>query len=79
MYALYPSWEPNSCSYSDFDAWCFDVSDASIAMKVLFANWDAGTVYAKPAAKKFITQTLLGINAQVIEGKLPVPLVYFDF
>ena len=45
------------------------LSDASTTVKTLFATWDAGTVLAEPEAKKFIVQLVMGINAQVIEGK----------
>ncbi|BBH09743.1 autoinhibited Ca2+-ATPase 11, partial [Prunus dulcis] len=45
--ALYPSWEPNSCSSADFDAWWqtrFQSLPASVtALKVLFDGWENGT------------------------------------
>ncbi|CAL2240393.1 unnamed protein product [Prunus armeniaca] len=69
--ALYPSWEPNSYSSSEFDAWWkalfAGLPDASTAMKTLFETWDAGTILVEPEAKKFIVQMVKGINAQVIE------------
>ncbi|CAL8089789.1 unnamed protein product [Prunus armeniaca] len=71
--ALYPSWEPNSCSSTNFDAWWkarfFGLRDASTAVKVLFDTWDAGTVLGESDAKKFIVHLVKGINAQVIEGQ----------
>ncbi|CAL2240047.1 unnamed protein product [Prunus armeniaca] len=43
--ALYPSWEPNSCSSTDFDAWWKarfqGFSASSTALKVLFDGWDS--------------------------------------
>ncbi|CAL9024629.1 unnamed protein product [Prunus brigantina] len=69
--ALYPSWEPNSCSSGEFDAWWkarfAGLPDSSVAVKTLFETWDVGTVLAEPEAKKFIVQMVKGINAQVIE------------
>ncbi|CAL8174388.1 unnamed protein product [Prunus armeniaca] len=69
--ALYPSWEPNSCSSSEFDAWWkarfAGLPDASTAVKTLFDSWDLGTVLAEPEARKFLVQMVKGINAQVIE------------
>ncbi|CAL2270528.1 unnamed protein product [Prunus armeniaca] len=42
--ALYPSWEPNSCSSADFDAWwkakCQDLPHSTAAFRVLFDGWD---------------------------------------
>ncbi|CAL2270832.1 unnamed protein product [Prunus armeniaca] len=71
MDALYPSLESNSCCFGDFDA-CWKarfggVSDARTVARVVFVKWDAGIVLAEPDAKKFVTQMLLGINAEVIE------------
>lgn len=72
--ALYPSWQPNSCSSGDFDAWWkarfAGLPDASTAVKTLFKSWDVGTVMAEPEAKRFIAQMFKGINAQVIECKI---------
>lgn len=55
--SLYPSWEPNSCSFGEFDTWWKarfpSLTDASTAVKVLFANWDAGVVLAEPDVRKF--------------------------
>ncbi|CAL8119887.1 unnamed protein product [Prunus armeniaca] len=69
--ALYPSWEPKSCSSGEFDAWWkalfAGLPDASTAMKTLFETWDAGIILVEPKAKKFIVQMVKGINAQVIE------------
>ncbi|CAL8135254.1 unnamed protein product [Prunus armeniaca] len=69
--ALYPSWEPNSCSSAEFDAWWkarfADLPASSFAPKVLFDGWDSWTVYAGAEAKQFMVQMMKDINAQVIE------------
>ncbi|CAL8167611.1 unnamed protein product [Prunus armeniaca] len=69
--ALYPSWEPNSCNYANFDAWWKarfqGFSASSTALKVLFDGWDSWTVYARAEAKSFMVQMIKDINAQVIE------------
>ncbi|CAL8133890.1 unnamed protein product [Prunus armeniaca] len=69
--ALYPSWECNSCSSAEFDAWWkprFRGLPASItALKVLFCGWNSWTVYTEVDAKNFMMQTIKDINAQIIE------------
>ncbi|CAL8175156.1 unnamed protein product [Prunus armeniaca] len=50
--ALYPSWEPNSCSSAEFDAW----------WKARFQD-----LSAEADAKKSMIQTIKDINAQIIE------------
>ncbi|CAL9021016.1 unnamed protein product [Prunus brigantina] len=79
--ALYPSWEPNSCSSTKFDAWgkarFTGLPNSSSAMKVLFDGWDSWIVHAGAEAKKFMVQMIKDINAQVIEGKLSIlPLLF---
>ncbi|XP_020411150.1 uncharacterized protein LOC109946780 [Prunus persica] len=69
--ALYPAWEPNSCSSANFDAWWkarFHGLPASItALKVLFEGWGSWTIYVEVDAKNFVVQTIKDVNAQVIE------------
>ncbi|BBH06234.1 hypothetical protein Prudu_017820, partial [Prunus dulcis] len=69
--ALYPSWEPNSCSSPDFDAWWharFQNLPASVtALKVLFDGWENWLVFADGEARAHMIQTIKDINAQTIE------------
>ncbi|CAL8167803.1 unnamed protein product [Prunus armeniaca] len=69
--ALYPLWQPNSCSSADFDAWwkakCQDLPHSTAAFRVLFDGWDNWTVFASSEAKEFMMKTIKDINAQVIE------------
>ncbi|CAL2256413.1 unnamed protein product [Prunus armeniaca] len=55
---LYPSWEPNSYSSADFDAWWKarfqGFSALSTALKVLFDGWDSWAIYAGAEAKSFM-------------------------
>ncbi|CAL2277886.1 unnamed protein product [Prunus armeniaca] len=70
--ALYPSWEPNSCSSAEFDAWWKvrfrDLPASSTALQVLFKGWDNWTVHTEEETHKFMVQTIKDINMQVIEG-----------
>lgn len=81
-YALYPSWEPNSCSYAEFDAWWKvrfqSLSASSTALKVLFNGWDSWVVYAGAKAKNFLVQMIKDINAQIIEGRFPILLLFLS-
>ncbi|BBG93679.1 autoinhibited Ca2+-ATPase 11 [Prunus dulcis] len=69
--ALYPSWEPNSCSSADFDTWWhtrFQNLSASVtALKVLFDGWENWLVFADGDARAHMIQTIKDINAQIIE------------
>ncbi|BBH05389.1 autoinhibited Ca2+-ATPase 11 [Prunus dulcis] len=69
--ALYPSWEPNSCSSADFDAWWqarFQNLPASVtALKTLFDGWENWHLFAEGEAKAHMIQTIKEINAQIIE------------
>ncbi|BBH07220.1 hypothetical protein Prudu_019093 [Prunus dulcis] len=69
--ALYPSWEPNSCSSADFDTWWyarFQNLPASVtALKVLFDGWENWLVFADGEARAHMIQTIKDINAQTIE------------
>ncbi|VVA41783.1 PREDICTED: LOC109949315, partial [Prunus dulcis] len=69
--ALYPSWEPNSCSSADFDAWWqtrFQNLPASVtALKTLFDGWENWHLFAEGEAKAHMIQTIKDINAQIIE------------
>ena len=71
--ALYPSWEPNSCSSADFDTWWharFQNLPASVtALKVLFDGWENWLVFADGEARAHMIQTIKDINAQIIEGR----------
>ena len=71
--ALYPSWEPNSCSSADFDAWWqtrFQNLPASVtALKTLFDGWENWHLFAEGEAKAHMIQTIKDINAQIIEGR----------
>ncbi|CAL2266795.1 unnamed protein product [Prunus armeniaca] len=71
-YALYPSWEPNSCSSADFDAWWKarfrNLPASSIALAVLFDGWAFRT---GEETHKFMVQTIKDINAQVLEATDP--------
>ncbi|BBN69408.1 autoinhibited Ca2+-ATPase 11 [Prunus dulcis] len=70
--ALYPSWEPNSCSSADFDTWWharFQNLPASVtALKVLFDGWENWLVFADGEARAHMIQTIKDINAQIIEN-----------
>lgn len=72
--ALYPSWEPNSCSSAKFDdSWKArfqGLPASSTALKVLFDGWDIWTVHAGEETHEFMVHTIKDINAQVIEGIL---------
>ncbi|CAL8164894.1 unnamed protein product [Prunus armeniaca] len=69
--ALYPSWELNSCSSAEFDAWWKarfrDMPASSTALQVLFKSWDNWTVHTDEETHKFMVQTIKDINMQVIE------------
>ncbi|CAL2245406.1 unnamed protein product [Prunus armeniaca] len=69
--ALYPSWELNSCSSAEFDAWWKarfrDLPASSTALQVLFKGWDNWTVHTDEETHKFMVQTIKDINMQVIE------------
>ncbi|CAL8117907.1 unnamed protein product [Prunus armeniaca] len=69
--ALYPSWELNSCSSAEFDAWWKarfrDLPASSTALQVLFKGWDNWTVHTDEETHKFMVQTIKDINLQVIE------------
>ncbi|CAL2240402.1 unnamed protein product [Prunus armeniaca] len=69
--ALYPSWEPNSCSSAEFDAWLKarfrDLPASSTALHVLFNGWDNWTVHTEEETHKFMVQIIKDINMQVIE------------
>ncbi|CAL2229699.1 unnamed protein product [Prunus armeniaca] len=69
--ALYPSWEPNSCSSVDFDArWKAQFRNlpaSSTALSVLFYGWDGWVVRTGEETHKFMVQTIKDINAQVLE------------
>ncbi|CAL8169755.1 unnamed protein product [Prunus armeniaca] len=69
--ALYPSWEPSSCSSAEFDAWwkvkLRDLPAYSTALQVLFKGWDNWTVHTEEETHKFMVQTIKDINMQVIE------------
>ncbi|CAL9012731.1 unnamed protein product, partial [Prunus brigantina] len=69
--ALYPSWEPNSCSSAEFDAWWkvrfHGLPASSTALEVLFKGWDSWAVHTGEEAHKFMVQTIKDVNAQVIE------------
>ncbi|BBG93335.1 autoinhibited Ca2+-ATPase 11 [Prunus dulcis] len=69
--ALYPSWEPNSCSSADFDAWWqarFQSLPASVtARKMLFDGWENWHLFAEGEVKAHMIQTIKDINAQIIE------------
>ena len=74
--ALYPSWELNSCSSVEFDAWWKarfrDLPDSSTALQVLFKGWDNWTVHSDDETHRFMVQTIKDINMQVIEGNLSI-------
>ncbi|CAL8167266.1 unnamed protein product [Prunus armeniaca] len=67
--ALYPSWELNSCSSAEFDAWWKarfrDLPASSTALQVLFKGWDNWTVHTDEETHKFMVQTIKDINMQV--------------
>ncbi|CAL8168355.1 unnamed protein product [Prunus armeniaca] len=69
--ALYPSWEPNSCSSAEFDAWWKarfqGLPASSTTLKVLFDGWDSWAVHAGDETHRFMVQTIKDINAQVME------------
>lgn len=77
---LYPSWEPNSSSSADFDAWWkarfrgMPASDA--AVKVLFEGWACGNVFGEAAARSFTVQTIQDLNNQTIEGRFIILSVF---
>ncbi|CAL9017440.1 unnamed protein product [Prunus brigantina] len=70
-YALYPSWEPNSCCSADFEAWWKarfrNLPASSTALAVLFDGWDGWVVHTGEETHKFMVQTIKDINAQVLE------------
>ncbi|CAL9021351.1 unnamed protein product, partial [Prunus brigantina] len=67
--ALYPSWEPNSCSSAKFDAWWKarfrDLPASSTALQVIFRGWDNWTVHTEEETHKFMVPTIKDINMQV--------------
>ncbi|CAL9021995.1 unnamed protein product [Prunus brigantina] len=69
--ALYPSWEPNSCSSAEFDAWWKTrfqgLPASSTVLKVLFDGWDSWAVHAGEETHQFMVQIIKDINAQIIE------------
>ncbi|CAL9017937.1 unnamed protein product [Prunus brigantina] len=69
--ALYPAWEPNSCSFAEFDAWWKTrfqgLPASSTALKVLFNGWDSWVVHAGEESHQFMVQTIKDINAQIID------------
>ncbi|CAL2270311.1 unnamed protein product [Prunus armeniaca] len=69
--ALYPSWELNSCSSVEFDAWWKarfrDLPAFSTALQVLFKGWDNWTVHSDDETHRFMVQTIKDINMQIIE------------
>ena len=77
---LYSAWEPNSCSSADFDVWWKarfrDLPASSTALKVLFDSWDSWVVHAGEETHIFMVQTIKDINAEVIEGSLPILSIF---
>ncbi|CAL2267318.1 unnamed protein product [Prunus armeniaca] len=69
--ALYPSWELNSCSSVEFDAWWKarfrDLPASSTALQVLFKGWDNWNVHSDDETHRFMVQTIKDINMQIIE------------
>ncbi|CAL2254919.1 unnamed protein product [Prunus armeniaca] len=69
--ALYLAWEPNSCSFAEFDAWWKAIFQglpaSSTALQVLFDGWDSWVVHVGEETHRFMVQTIKDINTQIIK------------